>query len=302
MPATATASSARAGELILLFTAFIWGLSFACQRLGMRHLGPYEYNAASEWLGGFCILLTLLACRRWRKRRAPSAPAADVRRSIKGGSIAGGVFFLAVSFQQHGLILTTAGNSGFLTSLYVVLVPVMGIALGRRPHRSVWLGAALAIAGVYFISGLGGNGWRVERGDALTIISAFFWAAQIMTVDWFAEGTDAMVFSATQFFVAALPTTAIALATESPSLANFRQELGPVLYSGIASLGIGFTAQAFGQKLARAGRASIIMSTEAFFAALGGVIMLGETVSWRMGLGAALMFAGMIAARAESKA
>lgn len=287
-------SSETKGELILLLTALIWGMSFVTQRLGMRSMGPFGFNAIRFALGALCLLPIILFSRRRRAERPPLKP------SILYGGICGIFLFLGSSFQQIGIVSTSAGNAGFITGVYVILVPLLGLFLGRKTSWTVWLGAVMALVGLYFLSVK--DGFSIGAGDAMVLAGAFFWALHILVIGRFAPKADGLVLSAAQFLACALLSLCAAIPLERLSPEAVLASALPIAYSGAISIGAGFTLQIYGQKRAHPGRASIIMSLESLFAALGGILFLGEDFGARTVLGCGLILAGMVAAQVEPKA
>ncbi len=281
------------GELILLLTALIWGMSFVSQRLGMQSMGPFGFNALRCALGSLAIIpLILISAKRDRA-------GLHVKESLIGGLVCGAVLFAGASLQQAGIVSTSAGNAGFITGVYVILVPILGLFLRRRASWPIWLGACLALSGLYFLSIK--SGFSMGRGDVLVLIGAFFWALHILVIGHWANRANALLLSSIQFMVCALLSLGLALPLEGLSLVAIQTTTLPLLYSGIVSIGIAFTLQIYGQKLAHPGRASIILSMESLFAALGGIFLLGESFTWRSILGSILILGGMIVAQIEVK-
>jgi len=268
-------------EALLFITAAIWGTGFVAQRLGMDSLQPFSYNAA-RFLVGALALVPLLLARKTRKEALKAA--------LAPGLLAGTVLALAAGFQQAGLQYTSAGKAGFITSLYVVLVPIAAMALGRRTPPRAWVGAVFAFIGLYVLSftDLG----AINRGDALVFASAFFWTAHILILDRWARRVDPLVLACVQFAVCSALCAVGAAVTETPSLAAFAQGALPIAYGGLFSIGIAYTLQAVAQSKAHPARASIILSLESPFALLAGMLFLAERFGGRELLGCALMLGG----------
>lgn len=280
---------ALGSELLLLATAAIWGFAFVAQRVGMEHVGPFAFNGLRYALGALSVLPLCLA----RRRRAAAAPGALSRgRALGACALAGSVLFLGASLQQLGLVTTTAGNAGFITSLYVVLVPLLGLFAGRRAAPRVWLGAFLALGGLYLISIRAG--YRMERGDLLELAGAFFWAVHILVISRLAPRMDSFLLAAGQFAVCSALSLAVSALSETTSLASIRAAALPILYGGLLSSGVAFTLQIVAQRRAHPASASIILSMESLFAGIGGILLLGEPFGLRFGAGAALMLGGLV--------
>jgi drug/metabolite transporter (DMT)-like permease len=282
------------GEALLLLAAMIWGLSFIFQRIGMKTIGPFAFNGLRFCLASVFVWPMALFFRS-RTLRANRAP---IGVSVKAGAIAGLALFAGASFQQVGMVSTTAGNAGFITGLYVILVPMLGLFLGRKAPILVWFGAVLAVIGLYLLSTQGGA-IGFSHGDCLELIGAFCWAAHITLVGLFSGKSDPLVLSATQFTVSAILSLFLALPLEGIQASEVTQSMVPLLYSGIISIGIGFTLQVIGQRTAHPARASIIMSLESLFAALCGIFFLGEPATAYTLSGSGLILAGMVLAQIE---
>jgi drug/metabolite transporter (DMT)-like permease len=285
-------------NLLLLLTAAIWGFSFVAQRTGMDHLGPFAFNAARFAAGS----LVLVPVMMWNDRRRPSTdhrqaggwrPAVSSRRSLlAAGLAAGAVLFAAAALQQSGIVFTTAGKTGFITSLYVVLVPVLGLVVGLRPPAVVWLGAALAVVGLYFLTIEGGL--QMVWGDLLVLAGAVMWAVHFLVLGRLSPGADPLRLAFAQFVVCAALSAAAALLLEQPTAAGLRAAAAPILFSGIFSVGLGYTLQVIAQRDARPADTAIILSLEAVFAVIGGALLLGEQLTSRALAGCALMLAGIL--------
>jgi drug/metabolite transporter (DMT)-like permease len=281
-----TGGSAVRYEALLFITAAIWGTGFVAQRLGMQSLGPLAYNAARFAIGSMA-LVPLLLFRR--------VPAATFIAAIKPGLIAGSVLAIAAGFQQAGLQYTSAGKAGFITGLYVVLVPVAAMLVGKKTSIGVWTGAALALAGLYVLSVSGTM--ELNQGDVLVFISTFFWTSHILVLDRWASKVDPVSLACVQFGVASILFWICTILFEAPELGDFIVSAMPIVYGGVFSIGIAYTLQAVGQSKAHPSRAAIIMSLESPFAAIAGYFLLGERLGVRELTGCVLMLGGMIIAQ-----
>ncbi len=283
---------------LLLLTAAIWGAAFSAQRSGMESVGPFAFNAVRYAVGALSVLPLLLFSRYRARRAGPSGgPRPGLPLKLAYVGITGAVLFCGTSLQQAGLVTTTAGNAGFITALYVVLVPLVGMAFGKRSGALIWVGAVLALAGLYILSV--GSGFTVSRGDLLELVGAFFWTFHILVVGRFGSRMDGLELAIGQFLTASALSLAGALAFEPRAFAGTLSAAVPILYGGVCSTGIAFTLQIFAQKEAHPAHASIIMSLESLFAAIGGIILLGEPLTGRLAIGGALMLAGTIISQLE---
>jgi len=309
-------------SLVLLLTAFIWGIAFVAQRIGMEYIGPFLFAGLRFWLGGLVLLLVVLvsdrkntgagagAARLAGNTTQPPEPSGNtktpqtVRQLVKAGIICGCFLITGSAMQQIGMVYTTASKAGFLTALYIVLVPVLGIFIRQKTHWNAWVGVVLAVAGLYFLSIT--DSLTILPGDAIVVISAFFWAGHILATDYFVGNIsqrDVMRFCVVQFLFAG--TVAMLLAPFADrffvenvyDFAALKTALVPILYAGVLSTGAAFTLQAIGQQGLPAAPAAIIMSLESVFSVLGGMVILSEALSGRETLGCVLMFAAVIIAQ-----
>ncbi len=274
---------------LLLLTAAIWGFAFVAQRSGMAVIGPFAYGAARFALGAASLLPLLLYLRR---RRDPAARRPSRARRVGGAALAGLALFAGASFQQVGLVHTTAANAGFITCLYVILVPVAGALLGRPAGARIWIGAALALGGLYVLSV--GDGLAMAWGDLLELLGAFFWTGHILLITWLVARMDALEIALGQFVTCAALSLVTALLVEPAPFAGLVPASVPILYGGVLSIGVAYTLQVVAQRTAHPAHASIILSMEALFAGIGGVLVLGEPLTPRLLAGGALMLAGML--------
>ena len=299
-------SSFKADALLLLAAA-IWGFAFVAQRMGMEHVGPFTFNAVRFALGSLALVPFVLA-RRGRKdptvgsstseNQTPGRPACapDERPALlRAGGLAGCVLFIAVSLQQTGIVYTTAGRAGFITGLYVVIVPILGIFFRQRPGLLAWVGALCATAGMYLLSVTGGL--EVSLGDSLVLIGAFFWAVHVMVIGWFIFRTDPLRLALAQSVVCSALSLIAALLVEAIDLDRIRSALLPIIYAGVLSVGVAYTLQVISQRKAHPGHVVIILSMEAVFAALGGWIILSEVIPARGLVGCGLMLAGAVVSK-----
>lgn len=283
-------------NIFLLLAAMIWGAAFVAQRMGMEYMGPLTFNAVRFALGALALLplIKYLASRE----RASQMPALQL---VRGGLGMGAVLFLGAWLQQFGLCYTTAGKAGFITGLYVVFVPLLGIFFGHRYGSGTWAGAILAISGMYLLSVT--ETLSMNRGDTLVLLSAFFWAGHVLLVAKLTRGmaaVDAIKLSALQFIACSVLSFFGAVFFEEISLAGLKAGLVPLLYGGLMSVGLGYTLQVVAQRDARPAPAAIILSLEAVFAVFAGWLMLGEVLTTRAMLGCTLMLGGMIWSQVKS--
>jgi len=293
-------------DLLLLLTACIWGFAFVAQRVGMDLVGPFTYNGVRFALGALSLAPLLLAGRRGGLSPERADGAAEVMApggreagGLEGGKalfawggLAGIVLFGGATLQQVGIVSTTAGKAGFITGLYVVLVPLIGAAMGTRSGIFRWLGAVSAVIGRYLLSVE--KGFTVAKGDALVFVSAFFFAAHVLLIARIAPRFDAVKLSVIQYSVCSLLNLAIALAAEKVETGAVLGAWLPIAYGGVFSVGIAYSLQIVAQKNAHPTHAAIILSLESLFAAVGGFLLLGERFDAVQITGCVLMLAGMV--------
>jgi drug/metabolite transporter (DMT)-like permease len=252
-------------------------------------VGPFTFNGVRFALGSLSLLPLL-----WLETRRPSAgkERSGTRKMLYGGALAGSALFLGASLQQAGLVYTTAGNAGFITGLYVVIVPILGLRYRQRPDAGTWIGAVMAAVGLYLLSVT--EQFTIAFGDLLELAGAFFWACHLLILGWLSPRMPVIRLACLQYACCALLSLAVALVFEPFALAAIRAAALPILYGGLGSVGIAYTLQVVAQKDAPPAHAAILLSLEAVFAALGGWLILGETLSSRGLIGCALMLAAML--------
>lgn len=282
------------GNLLLLLTAFIWGVAFVAQKEGGAVVGSLTFNGVRSLLGGGLLLTLLPLLDRVGLSRRPQT--AEERKSLwLGGVLCGLALFTATNLQQLGLATTTAGKGGFITALYIVLVPVFGLFIGRRTTLYTWLGVALAVAGLYLLCMQGESG--IGGGDLLVMACAPVFAVQILLVDRFAPCTDCIRLSCIQFFTVGILNLPLMFLFETPSITALADCWMSVLYAGLLSSGVAYTLQIVAQKDAHPTTASVLMSFESVFAVLAGVALLGDRMSAWEWTGCGVMFAAVILAQ-----
>lgn len=281
----------RANALLLLAAA-IWGFAFVAQRVGMNYVGPFTFTGVRFALGSVA-LLPLLAARRRR-----STERLSWRVLLPGGLLAGVVLFAGASCQQIGIVTTTAGKAGFITGLYVVLVPLLGLLQRQRIGMGAWIGAILAVVGLYFLTMPADLSelrlTAMTSGDLWVLLGAFFWALHVHILAWLTQRVEALPIAVLQFAVTAILSSIVALLLETPTLPGLRDAVWAILYGGLLSVGIAYTLQVVAQRDARPAHAAIILSLEAVFAVIGGALLLGEMLTLRGLAGCVLMLAGML--------
>ena len=291
-------------NLLLLVTALIWGIAFVAQSVGMDHVGPWTFVFFRYVLSALVLLPVALLIgqknKKERERTAGQSDAAGIPGNktsgyLKGGLLCGVFLGSASIAQQAGIQYTTAGKAGFITALYVILVPVLGLVIGRKPEKKIWICVILGLAGLYLISVKGG--FSIGSGDLLVILCAFLFACQILCVDHYSSRLENLVLlSVLQFVVSAVIGGIGMLLFEQPSADNILAAAVPILYAGILSGAVGYTLQVIAQKHTEPAVASLLMSLESVFSALAGWVILGQALSARELTGCILVFAAVILA------
>ena len=277
---------------MLLAASFFWGTTFVAQILGMDGLGPYTYAAARFALG---VLFIGALWFLYRDKRAEQRRAGTFRSGFRAGIPVGLAMFVGVTLQQVALLYTTAGKTAFITTVYIVLVPLAAVLLGQRVRAVQWGGAVLAFAGVYFLSAHGEI--TINTGDLLVLICSFFWMAQILLIDRYARAVDAIELCFMQMIVCTIGSAVLGAIYESFAWIDIWGAAVPILYAGLFSCGVAYTCQILGQAYVEPTQAAILMSTEAIFAAAAGWLILGETMSGVQLLGCALLLGGALMAQ-----
>lgn len=280
-------------NLILLLVAAIWGLAFVAQRVGMEYVGPFTFNGVRFLLGGLSLLPLLFICR---DKSQPLTKG--FKEALLPGILAGTVLFIAASLQQIGLISTTAGKAAFVTSLYLVLVPIVGIFISQKTSTSTWLGCILAVVGLYFLCVKETS--TIQSGDLWELLGALFWAFHILIIGHFSRRIDALQLSWLQTITCSCLSLITAVMTENIAIEPLLAAALPIVYGGVCSVGIAYTLQIVGQKNAPPAAAAIILSMETVFAVIGGFLLIGETMDLLEIVGCSLMLSGMLIAQLPS--
>ena len=297
-------------SLLLTLTALIWGVAFVAQSVGMDHVGPYTFNAARFIIGGV-VLLPVVAIFSKKK-----VNAASVRIGIIGGVCCGACLSVASSLQQVGILYSdSVGKVGFITSLYIIIVPLLGIFMGKKVSVNVWISVLIAAAGMYLLcfadsflqpgdslllqadGGGGSGGFSLQPGDLLVLLCAVGFSVHILVIDYFSPKADGVLISCIQFFVAGFVCTVLTVLFEKPSMENILAAKGPILYAGVLSSGVGYTLQVVAQKQIEPTVASLLMSLESVFSVIAGVFLLEQLLSAAELLGCVLVFAAIVLAQ-----
>lgn len=293
------------GILILFVAAFIWGSSFVAQSIGMEKIEAFTYNGIRTLMGA-AVLLPIVAVKNIRKKRSlsPGKQKEQKKRSKaewKCGIFLGLALCVASNTQQFAFNYSTPGKIAFITALYMLFVPVIGLFLGKKMPKLMWGSIALGGAGLYFLSFPAGELSGVNSGDVLSLICAVFFAVQIILVDRYSESIDPVKLSFMQFFVSGIISCILMFIFESPSIKAINSAILPLLYSGLLSCGIAYTFQVIGQKHTEPTLASLIMCMESVFGVLSAAVILHQIPTSREVLGCSMMFSAIIAAQFSDK-
>ena len=281
-------------NILLLLTAAIWGFGFVAQRVGSQSIGAFTFNGIRFALGSISLIPLLIYFNKRNKIHSDDDSTIEVpsKKTILPGVLVGIALYAGATLQQIGLIYTTAGKAGFITGLYMVIVPIIGIFLGHKIGKSSWIGVGLAVVGLYLLS-INEN-FSISYGDLLEVIGSVFWAIHILTIDYFSNKIEPLKLSCIQFATCSLLSLITALIFEQITISSILDALIPLLYSGLLSVGVGYTLQVVAQKNAKPSHTAIILSMESVFGAIGGALILGETMSNRGYMGCILILGGIL--------
>lgn len=279
---------------MLTLTAMIWGAAFVAQSEGLNYVGGFTFNACRFLLGG-AVLIPCILLLRLKGEKASSLDLQEKASSLVGGLCCGLVFFVASSLQQFGMVYTTVGKAGFITALYIIIVPILGIFLKKRVGRNIWLSVLLAAVGMYLLCIT--EDFSIGRGDILVFLCAIVFSLHILSIDYFSPKANGMVLSCVQFLVAGSISAILMMLFEKPSWQAIRAAGVPILYAGVLSCAVAYTLQVIAQKDIDPTRASLIMSLESVFSLLAGWVLLNQKLSARELLGCAMVFGGILLAQ-----
>ena len=282
-------SQAIKADLLMLIAAVIWGFAFVAQREGMETMGPFLFNGVRFLIG--VVALSPVVWYLSKKPQPDHKAEVSTKKLLIAGTMAGLLLFIAISFQQYGLQFTTAGKAGFITGLYIFFVPLIGLFFGQKTGSGTWLGATIALIGLYLLSIK--EDFSIAEGDLPQLICAVFFASHVLYIGYFAKRMDPLKLSLVQYVVTGILSLLIAIVVELITWDMIMETAIPLLYAGVMSTGIAYTLQVVAQQHAHSSHAAIILSLEGAFAVLGGWLLLDEYLSTRGLLGCGLMLIGM---------
>lgn len=290
------------GNIMLVITAFIWGCAFVAQRTGMEYIGPFAFNGIRCLLGTVVLLPVIFLMGKASSHRESATSAAETKdmkyntkTGVIGGIACGVCLFAASTLQQIGIVYTTAGKAGFITALYIVLVPILGMFVGKKVRPVLWICVILAACGLYLLCMK--EDFSISKGDFLELGAAFGFSLHILVVDYFSEKADGVKLSCMQFFVCGVLSIICMFLFETVHFSDVWACAVPILYAGVMSCGVAYTFQIVAQKYTEPTVASLLMSLESVFAVIAGVLILHEQVSLKEGAGCLIMFIAIILAQ-----
>lgn len=289
-------------SILLLLTAIIWGTAFVAQSVGMDYIGPFTFNAARFLIGG-TVLIPLIIYRSKKNPILSKQSAEEKRKNRKtvwiGGICCGIALCGASLLQQMGIQHTTVGKAGFITTLYIIIVPLVELLFGKKIAKKIWVGAVMAVVGLYLLC-INEN-FSIGKGDFLVLICAVLFAVHILVIDHFAPKADGVCLSAVQFFISGTVSAIGAILFENPNVSAMLEAVVPILYAGVMSCGVAYTLQVIGQKDMNPTVASMILSLESVISVLAGWVILGQALSMKEIIGCVIVFMAVILVQLPEK-
>ena len=284
------------GNIMLLMAAFIWGTAFVAQSEGMEFIGPFTFNAIRNYIAFIVLIPLIFIIHKFPNESNSVKKNSSKKDVIKAGICCGCMLFLASSFQQIGIKYTSVGKAGFITTFYVIIIPVLGLFAGKRIGIKIIISLIGAVLGLYLLC-MSGGVEGISKGDFYILLCAFCNAFHILTVDHFSPKVDGVVLGCIQFLVCALISTIPMVYIEIPALADILKSMGPILYAAVLSSGVAYTLQIFGQRYTEPVVASLLMSLESVFSVLAGWIVLHQILTLKETLGCIIVFAAVTLAQ-----
>lgn len=291
-------------SLLLLLTAFIWGVAFVAQSVGGDAVGCFTFNGVRSLIGAVVLIPVIFFLDAQKKRELGEEKfleqKGDKKTLILGGICCGVMLCIASNFQQFGISFTTVGKAGFITAMYILIVPILGLFMKKKVGPKVWIGVALATIGLYMLC-MTSERFSISKGDILVLICAGFFSLHILIIDYFSPKVDGVRMSCIQFLICGIISMVLAFILETPSFSAILSGWLPILYAGVMSCGVAYTLQIVGQKNMDPTVASLILSLESVFSVLAGWLILNQTLSMRELFGCVLMFLAIILAQLPEK-
>lgn len=295
----------KKNNFLLVLTALIWGCAFVAQSVGIEYVGPFTMNSVRTILGGLTLLPVIFVLDRMKKKDEDTKMISeeDQKKERKtlllGGVCCGCLLAVASSVQQIGIMYTTAGKAGFITALYILIVPILGVVIGKKVGLKVWIGVALAAVGMYCLCIT--DGFSIGMGDVLVLICAVVFSFHILAIDYFAPKVDGVKMACIQFWVCGILCAVPMFLTEEPQISQILAAWMPIAYAGVLSCGVAYTLQIVAQKNVEPTVASLLLSLESVFAVLAGAVILHERLSIKETIGCVLVFIAIILAQLPEK-
>ncbi|HIZ66688.1 MAG TPA: DMT family transporter [Candidatus Blautia pullicola] len=282
--------------ILLFFTAIIWGVAFVAQSVGMDYVGPYTFNAVRSFLGGIVLIPCIfMFCRPKSSAKEREKTLDRPRDLVIGGGLCGLMLFISTTLQQVGIQYTTVAKAGFITALYIVLVPVLGIFIKKKIGLKVWISVVIALAGLYLLCMKGS--FSLGKGDFLVLLCSLCFALHILVIDYFTQRVSGVKLSCIQFFITGILSSVLMFLFETPTWAGILAAWLPIFYAGVFSCGVAYTFQIIGQRGTDPTVASLILSLESVVSVLAGWLLLGQSLTPREILGCVLMFGAILLAQ-----
>ncbi len=279
-------------NLLLVLAALIWGVAFVAQSVGMEYVGPFTFNSVRFLIGGLVLIPCIFFLDRRERTGGEKKAPENKKMLLTGGICCGLCLTVASTLQQFGIMYTTVGKAGFITALYMIIVPVAGIFLGKKIALPIWVSVGLGVAGMYLLCIT--ESFHVNFGDILVLLCSLCFAGHILVIDYFSPRADGVKMSCIQFFICGIICAVPMFLFEHPDLTVILNAWQPILYTGILSCGVAYTLQIVAQKGTNPVAASLLLSLESVFSVLAGWLILGQRMSVREILGCVLVFAGII--------
>lgn len=288
-------------SILLLLTAVIWGTAFVAQSVGMDYIGPFTFNAARFFVGGTVLLPLILYFKKVTPRIDKTESEKNYERKMLGvgGLLCGFAIFGGSTFQQLGIQYTSVGKAGFITTLYIIIVPIIGLLFHQKVAGKIWVAALMAMVGLYLLCI--NESFSMNKGDALVLIGSLLFSIHILVIDYYSPKVDGVKLSCIQFYVSGLISAIAAFLTETPSMGAIMDGIMPILYAGVMSCGVAYTLQIVGQKNMNPTVASLILSLESVISVLAGWVILGQELALKEIIGCIVVFAAVILVQLPDK-
>lgn len=285
------------GSLSLFLAAIIWGVAFVAQSVGMDYVGPFTFNCVRTLIGGIVLIPCIAFLNRGKVRKKINFT--EKKRLLLGGICCGVALATGSTLQQFGIMYTTVGKAGFITAFYIIIVPILGLFLGKKCGLSVWISVVIALAGLYFLCIT--DGFSIGKGDIYVFLGAIAFSIHILVIDYFTQFNDGVKMSCIQFFVCGILCFVPMMLFEHPEISMILLAWKPILYAGVMSCGVAYTLQIVGQKNMNPTVASLILSLESVTSVIAGFLVLHQNLSHRELIGCGLMFIAIVLAQLPQK-